>query len=156
MDTDSALLQSATSLGITLKEEQVQVSRSILEGKDVFAVLPTGFGKSICFQCLPGAFDLLSDSPKASIVMIITPLLAIMEDQVKDATSKGLTAASISSLTNEEVKKSVLQGKYQLVFVSPEMLLKSRSWKNAIMHAESFQSNIVAMVFDEAHCIVKW
>ena len=108
MDTDSALLQSATSLGVTLEEEQVQVSRSILEGKDEFAILPTGFGKSICFQCLPGAFDLLSGSPKASIV-IITPLLAIMEDQVKDATSKGLTAASISSLTNEEIKKSVLQ-----------------------------------------------
>ena len=55
---------------------------SFLEGNDVFAVLPTGYGKSLCYTCLPVAFDLMNET-EGSIVVVITPLTAIMKDQVK-------------------------------------------------------------------------
>ena len=54
----------------------------ILRGRDVFAVLPTGFGKSLCFACLPTAFDQLHPHDEPTIVLVIAPLTAIMKDQV--------------------------------------------------------------------------
>ena len=72
----------ASSLGYhKLKDEQLEVMTSFLSGNDVFAVLPTGFGKSLCFACLPGAFDKLRKS-NGSIVLVISPLTALMKDQV--------------------------------------------------------------------------
>ena len=81
----SAALHAAQALGYTqLKQKQAGVVEHFLSGQEVLAVLPTGYGKSLCYGCLPGAFDYLSgttDAP-ASIVVVVTPLLAIMSDQV--------------------------------------------------------------------------
>ena len=55
---------------------------SFLEGNDVFAILPAGYGKSLCYMCLPVAFDLMNET-QGSIVVVITPLTVIMKDQVK-------------------------------------------------------------------------
>ena len=72
----------ASSLGYTsLKDEQLKVLSSFIAGNDVFAALPTGYGKSLCYACLPGVFDLLL-STSNSVVVVITPLTAIMKDQV--------------------------------------------------------------------------
>ncbi len=69
-------------LGIpSVKQEQLEVVLGIIRG-DVFVILPTGFGKSACFQCLPFLFDQLDPSGAPSIVVIVTPLTAIMKDQV--------------------------------------------------------------------------
>ena len=77
-----ACREEASSLGYqTLKEEQLNVITSSVKGKDVFAVLPTGFGKSLCYACLPGFFDRLYSS-RGSIVAIISLLIAIIKDQV--------------------------------------------------------------------------
>ena len=67
-----------------MKPEQMNVVISFLRGRDVFAVLPTGFGKTLCYACLPLVFDELSQAKEAkpSIVIVITPLNAIMKDQV--------------------------------------------------------------------------
>ncbi len=63
-----------------MKPEQVDVVVAMLQGRDVFAILPTGFGKSLCYACLPSAFDsLLQKEPGYSIVIVVTPLLAILE-----------------------------------------------------------------------------
>ena len=68
-------------LGIpTIKPEQLQVVAGILQ-RDVFALLPTGFGKSLCFQCLPLLYDQLFPAEDPSIVLVVTPLTAIMKDQ---------------------------------------------------------------------------
>ena len=55
---------------------------SFLEGNDVFAILPKGYGKSLCYTCLPVAFNLMNET-EGSIIMVVTPLTAIMKDQVK-------------------------------------------------------------------------
>ena len=74
-------LATASSLGFyNLKDEQLEVMTSFLCG-NVFAVLPTGFGKSLCYACLPGAFDKLRKSD-GSIVIVISPLTALIKDQV--------------------------------------------------------------------------
>ena len=66
----------------SIKSEQLRVVVGVVEGRDVFAVLPTGYGKSLCYACLPLVFDQLQPSGDASIVLVVTPLTAIMEDQV--------------------------------------------------------------------------
>ena len=72
----------ARSLGyISLKSEQKAVIKDFIMGNDVFAVLPTGYGKSLCYVCLPGIFDKIFDST-TSIIAVVTPLLSIMKDQV--------------------------------------------------------------------------
>ena len=70
--------------GFTLKAEQMKVVTSVLQGRDVFAVLPTGYGKTLCYAVLPGAFDFLQ-SGGSSIVVVVSPLTAIMKDQVSKA-----------------------------------------------------------------------
>ena len=70
-----------------MKPQQLKVVESFLKGHDVFGVLPTGFGKSLCYACLPIVFDKLQHKPQgSSIVLIVSPLIAIMKDQVSDST----------------------------------------------------------------------
>ena len=71
---------AAEQLGYSnIKDLQLQ---TIASGLDVFSVLPTGYGKSLCYGCLPWLFDKICDSPEPSIVIVVTPLTAIIEDQV--------------------------------------------------------------------------
>ena len=64
-----------------LKPEQMQVVTAVLRGRDVFAVLPTGYGKTLCYAVLPAAFDALFPGSSPSIVIVLSPLTAIMKDQ---------------------------------------------------------------------------
>ena len=87
--TDVAIQKTAANavqqLGYSsIKDEQLKVVAGIIRGCDVFAVLPTGFGKSLCFSCLPYMFDELLPVGEPSIVVIVAPLTAIMKDQVCD------------------------------------------------------------------------
>ena len=82
--TSTAAFAADKRLGFKLKELQVQVKVivGIVEGRDVFAVLPTGYGKSLCFGCLPWTYAYLEPTLDAPIVCAITPLVAIIEEQV--------------------------------------------------------------------------
>ncbi len=75
--------KAAVKLGypLGLKKEQLDVVVAFMSGKDVFAVLPTGYGKSLCYACLPFAFKEF-DKESKPIVIVVTPLTAIMKDQV--------------------------------------------------------------------------
>lgn len=80
-----SICRAAEELGYPmLKPEQLDVLLTFVKGRDVFAVLPTGFGKSLCYACLPRAFDdILNKERGYSIIVVVTPLLAIMKDQVR-------------------------------------------------------------------------
>ena len=70
----------------SMKPEQVEVAVALIEGRDVFAILHTGFGKSLCYACLPVAFDKCQKKERGySIVVVVSPLVAIMKDQEMDA-----------------------------------------------------------------------
>ena len=79
------VIEAAMELGYSsMKPEQVEVAVALNEGRDVFAILPTGFGKSLCYACLPVAFDKCQKKEWGySIVVVVSPLVAIMKDQVR-------------------------------------------------------------------------
>lgn len=79
----TAISNAARKLGYQeLKPEQKIIVESFVSGRDVFGILPTGYGKSLCFACLPLVFDEVQSTDAASIIVISTPLTAIMKDQV--------------------------------------------------------------------------
>ena len=85
MEVREAARSAAKELGYpSLKPEQLEVVEIFVKGRDVFAVLPTGYGKSLCFGCLPIVFDKLPGrgGEDSSIIVVVTPLTAITKDQV--------------------------------------------------------------------------
>jgi superfamily II DNA helicase RecQ len=124
-----------------------------LSGRDVFAALPTGYGKSLCYGCLPLARDKLLGT-QGSIVLVVSPLIALMKDQVQSFRKRGISAAYVTSdgdVECEDMKAGVLEGKYQLVFIRPEQLIDS-----CMCQSEHHQDKLIALVADEAHCVKKW
>ena len=152
----SQIHDAASALDIgTLKPEQEQAIRQFLQGRDVFIALPTGYGKSLCYFALPPVFDRIRKVTNQSIVLVVSPLVALMKDQVAHCTSRGLTAGFISSDSSDSMKKEILEGKCQVVFISPESLFTGRRWRD-MLREEPYVSNLVGFVVNEAHCVKKW
>lgn len=125
---------------------QEDIIQSILAGRDTLAIMPTGGGKSICFQVPALA--------KEGICLVITPLIALMKDQVENLKQKDVLALAIhSGMPYNEVKKTLnnaAYGNYKFLYVSPERL-HTRLFKE-YLHA--LPINLIAV--DEAHCISQW
>ena len=130
----------------SFRGEQEAIIQSVIDGKDTLALLPTGGGKSICFQ-IPA---LLKDG----LCIVITPLIALMKDQVQNLSAKGIPALAIySGMTQFEVKQTLLEaifGDCKFLYLSPERL--ETSVFKEYLHA--LPVNLVAV--DEAHCISQW
>ncbi|MBQ7690052.1 MAG: DNA helicase RecQ [Muribaculaceae bacterium] len=124
---------------------QRQVIHHVLAGGDALVLMPTGGGKSLCFQ-IPALI-----SPGCAIV--VTPLLALMKDQVDALQANGIPAAAVNSqqteVQNREVVEQVYAGRIKLLYISPERLLTELdSW--------SADMRISLIAIDEAHCISQW
>ena len=148
----------ACSLGYDkLKKEQEESISNFAKGRDVFVSLPTGYGKSICYIILPWLFDELRKVDMKSIVLVVSPLIALMRDQVGSITAMGITATYISdkeAAGSKERKQAIKNGMFQIVFISPEALILLK-WRNMLSN-KVYRDNLVAFVVDEAHCIKKW
>ena len=119
----SVVSAAVRSLGYdVVKPEQEQALLAFLRGHDVFVSLPTGYGKSLCYAALPAAFDSLGNRPK-SIVIAVSPLIALMKDQVAALSTRGLAVGCVTQESTDEEKAKVRSGQYQLVLFSPEALL---------------------------------
>ena len=125
---------------------QSEIVQSVLEGKDILALMPTGGGKSICYQ-IPA---LVSEG----LALVLSPLIALMKDQVESLRSNGVQADFLnSSLAYSEVRRvegDLLAGRTKLLYVSPEKLL-SQSFQPLL---RSLKLSFIAI--DEAHCISSW
>ena len=154
----AAVAEAAKTLGYSeLREHQKVVVEQFFSRKDVFVSLPTESGKSLCYCLLPKASDILRESKSVdtqSIVIVVSPLIALMKDQVRQMTEKGVSALYVGK-TDETTVTEVCEGKYQLVYISPEALLTNSTWRD-MLQSPINQSNLVALVVDEAHCVKKW
>ena len=164
MDVDSAIAKSFEKLGFVSEEQRVAI-KAFVNGRDVFVCLPTGFGKSLCYASLPVVFDILNghheqDTGTFACVIMVSPLRALMKNQVESFRRKGMTAVdSVTTNTddksNSRVKEKVTLSEYQLVFTSSELLLYDANWTD-VFKSKTLIEHLVAIVIDEAHCVKKW
>lgn len=128
------------------REGQEDVIDSILSGRDTLGILPTGAGKSICYQ-LPALM-------LSGVTLVISPLISLMQDQVNALIQAGVPAAYLNrSLTDRQFNSALermQQGKYRIVYVAPERLLTPRF----LACVRKLEISMVAI--DEAHCISQW
>ncbi len=125
---------------------QEDIIRSVMEGKDTLALLPTGGGKSICYQ-VPGL-------AMEGLCLVVTPLIALMKDQVENLKNRGIKAAAIhSGMHKREIETAIsnsIFGNLKFLYVSPERL-QSSSFRENLQ-----RMNINILAVDEAHCISQW
>ena len=128
------------------RQGQLTAIDSILSGRDTVAVMPTGGGKSVCFQVPAMMFQ--------GITIVISPLISLMNDQVRALSQCGIPAAYLNTSLDEKVISRVLaeaeQGKYKIIYVAPERLL-TESFRRLCNKAE-----ISFIAIDEAHCVSQW
>ena len=130
----------------TFREGQEGIVDAVLSGRDVMAVMPTGAGKSLCYQ-IPA---LLMDG----ITLVISPLISLMKDQVRALNEAGIHAAYLnSSLSQNQYFKALSlakEGRYPIIYVAPERLLTDSFLDFAL------GANIAMVAVDEAHCVSQW
>ncbi|KAK3721675.1 hypothetical protein QZH41_013828 [Actinostola sp. cb2023] len=139
-----------------LKDEQISCLRQLFLGKDLLAVLPTGFGKSMIFQSLvlmAQRRSLKDGTGGLGFALIITPLNSIIKDQIEEVNSIGLTACSLAEQL--ENLDEVMSGKYMFVYASAESVVDKR-FLTSLKKASCFRDNLVACVVDETHTVETW
>jgi len=128
------------------RSPQEEIIESVVEGKDTFALLPTGAGKSICFQ-VPAMMS-------EGICLVISPLIALIQDQVESLKNKNIKATSLAGqLKQEEISDildNCLYGNYKFLYLSPERLKQEWIFERIL----SLPIHLIAI--DEAHCISQW
>lgn len=132
----------------TFRDGQEKLIHAILEGRDVLGIMPTGAGKSLCYQ-IPALM-------MGGITLVISPLISLMKDQVSNLNQAGILAAYLnSSLTPGQYRK-VLElargGRYPIIYVAPERLVT----EDFLQFALDPQVNISMVAVDEAHCVSQW
>ena len=124
---------------------QAEIIQHILQKKDALVLMPTGGGKSICYQ-LPAIY-------LPGITLVISPLIALMKDQVEGLIANGITAASLNSMMSDseqqQVKQLCIQGKIKLLYISPERVKAEADWFLPRL-------DISLIAIDEAHCVSHW
>ena len=156
----SFALSSLQMSHVSLKPEQRSSMKAIYDGHDVFLWLPTGYGKSLCYQALPFLMDFkrgVVTAESRSAVLVVSPLVALMIDQVKSLRSRDVKCSIVTSSSG--IDKDLLATdsslcEDSLLFCTPEALVRSK-WRFAI-DVPKVSSRIVALVIDEAHCVSKW
>ncbi|SFU74375.1 DNA helicase RecQ [Butyrivibrio sp. M55] len=130
----------------TFRPGQKDIVDAILDGRDVFAVMPTGAGKSLCYQIPAMMLD--------GITLVVSPLISLMQDQVNSLNEAGVSAAYINSSLSDrdffETVKKTGNGEFKILYVAPERLMT----EGFIELAKSV--NISMITVDEAHCISQW
>jgi ATP-dependent DNA helicase RecQ len=125
---------------------QQEIVKDALAGRDVFVLMPTGGGKSLCFQ-LPALM-------RGGLTIVVSPLISLMKDQVDALQTNGIPATYLNSTLDREEAKSrwrrLQRGEYRMLYVAPERLMLDTFLERAL------NWNIAQLAIDEAHCISEW
>ena len=128
------------------RPKQEEIVQAALEGRDVLAILPTGGGKSVCFQ-VPAMM-------REGIAIVVTPLIALMKDQVQNLAARGIKALCVNAgMSRREVElalNNAAYGDFKFLYVSPERL------DTQLFRTYLQEMNVSFIVVDEAHCISQW
>lgn len=124
---------------------QEEIIRHILDGNDALVLMPTGGGKSICYQ-LPALL-------REGTAVVVSPLISLMKDQVEALCANGISAGALNSSNDETenaaLRRACMEGRLKLLYISPEKLLTEANYLLRDMHISLF-------AIDEAHCISQW
>jgi RecQ family ATP-dependent DNA helicase len=131
-----------------LKDKQFNVINELLLGKDVIGLLPTGYGKSLCY--------LLPPLVTKKVMFIISPLISLMDDQKEKLVSMGISCATLhgNNKNKDQELFNIIDGKIKIVYMSPEYLIKGDGLELAKTLVETNQLGFLAI--DESHCISVW
>ena len=151
-DTADVLTRALARFGHTsLRPGQADVIADIFAGRPVIGMMPTGAGKSLCFQ-LPAV--VLGE--RGGVTLVVSPLIALMKDQVDVLRSRGIAAVALTSQANAEEQRDILDGiragTFTLVYVAPERFRNAR-FADAL---REIAGSIALVAIDEAHCISEW
>jgi ATP-dependent DNA helicase RecQ len=128
------------------RPNQEAIVQAVLDGKDTLALLPTGGGKSICFQ-VPGLM-------KEGMCLVVSPLIALMKDQVENLKSRGISAEQVSSVHSkrdiDRILENAANGHIKFLYLSPERL------KTEIFRMRLPRMKVSLLAIDEAHCVSQW
>ena len=141
------------------RENQINAINATLAGKDCFVLMPTGGGKSLCYQ-LP---SLLSSGKTRGVTVVVSPLLSLMEDQVQHLQALRIQAFLLNGESTAEAKSQIrealaqpdAQEFIQLLYVTPEMLSKNQSMISTLERLYQ-RKQLARLVIDEAHCVSQW
>ena len=130
----------------------------LIHRRDVLACLPTGFGKSLIYQAWPTVCSLLSEDypakwTKDPIVLVVSPLVSIMEEQVKMLKEQGISAAYAGQ--DPATDEAIATGQVSIVYGSPETLVGNAKWRS-ILQNDFFRRRLVGLAVDEVHTVVQW
>ena len=165
-----AILSSIYS-NVNLNVKEVICLEAIYHGRDVVAVLPTGYGKSVIFHLLPSLFlDKINCGHRAAqshpVVIVVYPLNALIKDQIRRLKEGNVNAAilNVKNKTNSEDLEldfrdtnlsQLRDAKYEVTFTHPEAFISFKQGLE-LFQTENYQKNVQAIVIDEAHCILEW
>ncbi len=136
-----------------LKDKQFECIEQILCGKDTLAILPTGYGKSLIYILLPLCLDYYNGVPEGTNkVMVLSPLVALMDDQMLKMNTFGISAIHVGSGEEAEYVTRLKSGDFQIVLLSPEAFFSDK-WRAVL---QIYRDAIKAIVVDEAHVIDDW
>ena len=165
---EQAISSTLNELGlVSLKKEQRQaVEAIVMNCRDVLGVLPTGFGKSLIYQVLPGVFDFISGSSckDRAIVLVVSPLNALMRDQISKLNERGVSSfmvqgnlVQVEDTRGEECNPmdTLKDPRCRLLFVHPEVCVNDKRFF-ALLKSPIFQRRVKCVVVDEAHLIKEW
>ena len=132
-----------------LSKHQQSALWNFITGQDVFAILPTGSGKSLIFQMAPALIEQLNKKGYAvqskPVIMIVCPLNSLIDSHIRELSKRGFKA---TVLTKKEDERGILNGDFTFVLCNPESIINNAKWRNMVC-SELYQDNLIGFVTDE-------